>query len=76
MSICALACYNYSLQLIQNTLRADHQASPSPSISPNRSTSPSSFFATSSTSSSSYWCSTVPVPLANLAPIAYRSMAR
>ena len=44
MIVCALARFNYSLQLLQTFLRADHRASPSPSISPNRSTSSASFF--------------------------------
>ena len=70
MIVCALAHFNCSLQLLQTSLRADHGASPSPSISPNRSTSPASFFATSSTSSSSYCCFIAPIPLANPAPIA------
>ena len=70
MIVCALARFNYPLQLLQITLRAGHWAWPSPSISPNRSTSPTSFFAASSTSYSSYWCSISPVPLAHPAPIA------
>ena len=67
---CALVRFDYSLQLLGTFLRADHRALPSSSISLNRSMSPANFFTVSSTSSSSYWCSVVPVPLANPAPIA------
>ena len=63
--------FNHPLQLLHiDPLHLGYWAWPSPSTSLNRSTSPASLFAVSSTSSFSCSCLIAPVPLANPTPIA------